>query len=131
MFNSIGGIGDKIASGNFLSAALDAYRARDTFKNADLKKTALRDITGLATDVLRGNNTQGKYFFPSVSNLVDKFGPSESKSTPSSSSNSDIVGSSPAGQNAGSDNSFAENKDAQRNEQINRASGQASNIRTR
>jgi hypothetical protein len=131
VFNSIGGIGDKIASGNFLSAALDAYRARDTFKNADLKKTALRDITGLATDVLRGNNTQGKYFFPSVSNLVDKFGPSESKSTPSSSSNSDIVGSSPAGQNVGSDNSFAENKDAQRNEQINRASGQASNIRTR
>lgn len=104
VFNTIGGIGDKIADGNFLSAALDAYRARDTFKNADLKKTALRDITGLATDVLRGNNTQGKYFFPSISNLVDKFGSSESKSTPDSSSNSDVSGASPAGQNVGSSN---------------------------
>lgn len=102
LFNSISGIGDQIQSGNFLGAALNAFRARETFKNADLKQTALRDITELATDVVRGNNTQGKFFFPSVTNLVDKFGDSASKDVTGASSNSEIVSDPNAARNVGS-----------------------------
>jgi hypothetical protein len=99
LFNSIGGIGDQISQGNFLGAALNAFRTRETFKNANLKETALRDLTGLATDVIRGNNTQGKYFFPSVTNLVDKFGPSATKDVTKASTSSDIVSAPTAARN--------------------------------
>lgn len=101
VFNTIGGIGDQIQQGNFLGAALNAFRARETFKNADLKQTALRDITELATDVVRGNNTQGKFFFPSISNLVDKFGNSATKDVQSASPNSEIVSNPNAASNVG------------------------------
>jgi len=99
LFNTIGGIGDQLQNGNFLGAALNAFRARETFKNADLKQTALRDITELATDVVRGNNTQGKFFFPSITNLVDKFGPSATKDVSNASPNAGVVGPTEASKN--------------------------------
>lgn len=112
---TIGGIGDKIASGNFLGAAADAFRGVGTFKNANLKKTALRDITGLATDVLRGNNTQGKYFFPSISNIVDKFGSGAAGNVPKSPQNSGIAEGSPASRVEAGNNTFAQREAARKN----------------
>lgn len=129
LFNTIGGIGDQIADGNFVGAALNAFRARETFKNADLKKTALRDITGLAKDVLRGNNTQGKFFFPSVSNLVDKFGSSQSGTVPSSEATG-VQGASVASKNQASGNTREQRQAEQQNADTQISLGQQSNIRT-
>ena len=117
MFNSISGIGDQIKDGNFLGAALNAFRARETFKNADLKKTALRDITELATDVVRGNNTQGKFFFPSVTNLVDKFGDSASKDVTGASPKSEVVSNPSATLNTGTQE-FLESRNQKTQQQI-------------
>ena len=124
VFNTIGGIGDQIQDGNFLGAALNAFRARETFKNADLKKTALRDITELATDVVRGNNTQGKFFFPSVTNLVDKFGDSASKDVTSASPDSEVVSDSSAARNVGTQN-FIQRQDQNQQRQISVATGES------
>jgi hypothetical protein len=113
LFNTIGGIGDQISKGNFLGAALNAFRARETFKNADLKKTALRDITTVATDVVRGNNTQGKFFFPTVGNLVNKFGTSQAKTVSSAPITSDVTSSSIASRNVANTNNTIVNKNTQ------------------
>jgi len=123
LFQSIGGIGDQLQQGNFLGAALSAFKARETFKNADLKKTALRDITELATDVVRGNNTQGKYFFPSVTNLVDKFGQSATKDVQSASTNSEIVSNPNAASNVGTQD-FTQRQDQNRTSKIRKQLGE-------
>jgi len=126
LVQTIGGIGDQLQQGNFLGAALNAFKARETFKNADLKKTALRDITELATDVVRGNNTQGKFFFPSVTNLVDKFGDSATKDVSSASPNSEIVTNPNASSNVGTQN-FTQRQDQNRTSQIQQQLGENPN----
>jgi len=58
-----------LAEGNFLSAALGAAKARQTFKGANIKNIALSEVQQLGTDVLRGQNPFSRIAVPTLADI--------------------------------------------------------------
>jgi hypothetical protein len=71
LIDSISGVASNLESGNYIGAALGAFRTAKTFKGADLKSVATAEIKQTAMNVLRGQNPQSTLFVPTPGAIAD------------------------------------------------------------
>ena len=64
LVDAAGSIGSDLASGNLGSAVVTGLRGAQNLKGANLKNMLKSELTGMATNALRGNNPIGDFKFP-------------------------------------------------------------------
>ena len=64
MVEGVSGILTNLQNGNFVTAALTAARVGTNFKGSNLKTIASQELTQIAKDVIRGQNSQSSIFVP-------------------------------------------------------------------
>ena len=71
LVESVGDVVTNLQSGNYLGAALGAFRTSQNFKGADLKTIAKGEFEQTARDILRGQNTQSSIFVPTQASIKE------------------------------------------------------------
>lgn len=69
--DAIGTVATNLQSGNYGTAALAALRGARTFRGADLGQVARSEVGQIATNILRGQNTQSTIFVPTQSAIKE------------------------------------------------------------
>ena len=65
LVDAAGSIGSDLAGGNLAGAVVTGLRGAQNLKGANLKSMLKSELTGMATNALRGNNPIGDFKFPS------------------------------------------------------------------
>lgn len=71
LIDSISTVASDIESGNYIGAALGAFRTAKTFKGANLKGIATAEVKQTAMNILRGQNPQSTIFVPTPGAIAD------------------------------------------------------------